>query len=73
MMKGEGRMKFSVGDIVKMKKQHPCGSDEWEVLRIGADFRIKCVKCGRMVMITRVDFEKNVKKMIKSAESGENL
>ncbi len=64
-------MKFNIGDIVKMKKQHPCGSDEWEILRIGADFRIKCTKCGRMVMLTRVDFEKGVKKIVTRKENVE--
>ncbi|KPU42906.1 hypothetical protein OXPF_36750 [Oxobacter pfennigii] len=58
--------KFYVGDIVQMRKQHPCGSFEWEVLRIGADFRIKCVSCGRQVMLPRPKFEKGVKKVIKS-------
>ena len=53
---------FQVGDIVKTRKQHPCGSDEWEVMRTGADFRIKCLKCGRQTWITRVKFEKAVKK-----------
>lgn len=60
-------MNFSVGDIVQMKKQHPCGSNEWEVLRVGIDFRIKCCGCGHMVMLPRTKFEKNVKKTIKQA------
>ena len=37
---------YEVGDIVKLKKQHPCGSSEWEILRVGADFRLKCTGCG---------------------------
>ena len=57
-------MDFSVGDIVQMKKPHPCGSKEWEILRTGIDFRIKCLKCGHMVMLTRQKFEKSVKKTI---------
>lgn len=60
-------MNFSVGDIVQMKKTHPCGSNEWEVLRVGMDFRMKCCGCGRMVMLPRAKFEKNVKKIVKSA------
>ena len=56
-------MDFNLGDIVKMKKAHPCGSDEWEILRVGADFRIKCMGCGHLVMLPRVKFEKNVKKV----------
>jgi hypothetical protein len=49
-----------------MKKQHPCGSYEWEVLRLGADIKIKCVGCGRLVMLPRSKFQKGVKKIIKS-------
>lgn len=58
--------KFYLGDIVQMKKQHPCGSYEWEVLRLGADVKIKCVGCGRLVMLPRSKFQKGVKKIIKS-------
>lgn len=58
--------KFYLGDIVQMKKQHPCGSYEWEVLRLGADIKIKCVGCGRLVMLPRSKFQRGVKKIIKS-------
>ena len=54
---------YEVGDIVKMKKKHPCGSDEWEILRIGIDFKMKCCGCGHMVMLPRVKVEKNIKKI----------
>lgn len=54
-------MDIHVGDILKMKKKHPCGSSEWEVLRIGADFRLKCTGCGHQIMIPRVKAEKNVR------------
>ena len=43
---------YEVGDIVKLKKKHPCGSFEWEILRVGADFRLKCTGCGHQIMIT---------------------
>ena len=56
-------MDVRVGDILEMKKQHPCGSHEWEVLRIGADFRIKCVGCGHQIMIPRKTLEKSVKEI----------
>ena len=46
-------MVYEVGDIVKLKKPHPCGSHEWEILRVGADFRLKCVGCGHQVMMAR--------------------
>ncbi len=58
-------MDVQVGDILKMKKQHPCGSSEWEVLRIGADFRLKCCGCQHMVMIPRVKAEKNIKEIFR--------
>jgi hypothetical protein len=59
-------MKYYVGDIVKMRKVHPCGGMDWEVLRVGMDFRIKCQKCKRVVMLSRPEFEKAVKSVIKS-------
>jgi hypothetical protein len=57
---------FNLGDIVEMKKQHPCGSYEFEVIRLGADIKIKCNGCGRIVMIPRSKFVKGAKKIIKS-------
>lgn len=51
-------MDIQVGDVVTLKKQHPCGSREWEVLRIGADFRLKCAGCGHQIMIARRLVEK---------------
>lgn len=66
-------MDFSVGDVVYMKKEHPCGTHEWEVLRVGIDFRIRCVKCGRLVMLPRVKFEKSVKKIISKADNSKNI
>jgi hypothetical protein len=55
---------FKVGDVVEMKKKHPCGENKWEVLRIGADFRIKCLGCSHQVMITRSKFEKAIKNIV---------
>lgn len=63
-------MDIQVGDILTMKKKHPCGSDRWEVRRTGADFRLRCLGCGREVMGPRSGFEKNVKKIERPA-SGE--
>ena len=60
---------YEVGDIVKMKKKHPCGSFEWEILRVGADFRLKCMGCGHMVMVTRQLVEKNTRGLRKPDES----
>ncbi len=56
-------MEIQVGDILRLKKQHPCGSKEWEVLRIGADFRLKCLGCEHQIMIARKTLEKNVKEI----------
>lgn len=55
------KMDIQLGDILKLKKQHPCGSREWEVLRVGADFRLKCMGCGHQIMIARRVLEKNIK------------
>lgn len=62
-------MQFEIGDIVKLKKKHPCGSFEWEVLRVGADFRLKCFECGHQIMIARRLVEKNVKEIRKKLDS----
>lgn len=50
-----------VGDRVRMRKPHPCGGQEWEVIRIGADIRLRCLTCDRRVMLPRSKFEKRVK------------
>ena len=61
-------VQYSIGDIVQTRKQHPCGNDKWEIIRVGADFKIKCLNCGRVVMFDRENFEKRVKKILKSYE-----
>lgn len=60
-------MDIQVGNIVKLKKQHPCGSREWEVLRVGADFRLKCLGCGHQIMVPRTLVEKNVREIREKA------
>lgn len=59
---------FGLGDIVKMKKPHPCGSSEWEITRVGADIKIKCQGCGRVVMLDREVFLKRAAKIVKKAQ-----
>lgn len=54
-------MDINLGDIIKLKKAHPCGSREWEVLRVGMDFRLKCLGCGHQIMIPRKQAEKNIR------------
>jgi len=56
---------YQIGSIVVMKKQHPCGTNEWEITRLGMDIKIKCIACGRTVMIPRIEFNKKLKKVIK--------
>lgn len=60
-------MDYNIGDIVKTKKQHPCGSKEWEVTRVGVDFKLKCIGCGHVVMLPR---EKALKIITKKIEKG---
>ncbi len=55
---------YSIGSIVEMKKAHPCGTNNWEITRVGADIKIKCTNCGRTVMIPRIEFNKKIKKVI---------
>ena len=59
-------MLLHLGDVVKMRKPHPCGSDLWVITRVGADIKIKCQGGGRVVMLERPDFEKRLKKIISS-------
>lgn len=60
-------MEIAVGNIVKLKKKHPCGSQEWEVLRVGADFRLKCLGCGHQIMVPRKLVEKNARQIREKA------
>lgn len=62
------RLNYEVGDIVKLKKAHPCGSQEWEILRVGADFRLKCMGCGRQIMTARKLVEKNTRGLRKAGD-----
>lgn len=59
-------MEYKLNDIVVMKKVHPCGSSEFEIIRLGADIKIKCLKCGHVIMIPRIDFNKKIKKVIEN-------
>ncbi|MBR5659407.1 MAG: DUF951 domain-containing protein [Lachnospiraceae bacterium] len=54
-------MEFQVGEIITLKKGHPCGSNAWEILRVGMDFRLKCTGCGRQIMVPRKLVEKNLR------------
>lgn len=59
---------YELGDIVTLKKKHPCGSNQWEILRTGADFRLKCLGCSRQVMVARKLVEKNTRNLQKKSQ-----
>ena len=61
---------YNLGDIVSMKKPHPCGYNRWEIVRVGADIKIKCLgeNCGRVVMLSRRDFNKSLKSVLEHAD-----
>lgn len=56
---------IQIGDILKFKKNHPCGGFTWKVLRIGIDFKLECTTCKRVIMISRLDALKRIKEVIK--------
>lgn len=60
-------MELELGDVVQLKKKHPCGSDKWTVIRVGADIKVKCLGCSHIVMLGREEFEKRVKKILEHA------
>lgn len=60
-------MDINVGDSLKLKKQHPCGSFQWKVLRVGMDFRLQCEGCGHQIMIPRKQAEKSIRQVIRNA------
>lgn len=55
---------YSLNDIVKMKKTHPCGEDRWRIIRTGMDVKIRCLKCGRIVMLPHEEFIKKAKRIV---------
>lgn len=61
-----------VGDILEMKKPHPCGGKTFLVLRSGMDFKLRCTSCGHEVMVPRVKIEKNIRKITREDKSAEN-
>ncbi|WCN37880.1 DUF951 domain-containing protein [Aneurinibacillus uraniidurans] len=65
------RKVFGLGDVVEMKKPHPCGTNRWKIIRMGMDIRVKCLGCEHSVMIPRVKFEKRLKKIVETAKPEE--
>ena len=64
-------MLLNIGDLVKMHKAHPCGNDLWRITYVGADVKMRCEKCCRIVMLDRPTFEKRMKKIVESAAEAE--
>ncbi len=60
---------FGLNDVVEMKKQHPCGTNKWQIIRMGMDVRIKCLGCERSILIPRREFTKKLKRILKKAEN----
>lgn len=60
--------KFEVGDVVSLKKAHPCGENRWEIMRTGVDFKLKCLGCNRQIWITRIEFERRVRKILNNGK-----
>ncbi len=60
---------FAIGDVVRMRKPHPCGGYEWEVARLGADIGARCVKCEHRILLSRSAFEKRVKSVVSRARA----
>ena len=58
---------YDLHDIVEMKKPHPCGENRWEIIRMGMDIKIQCTKCGRLIMLQRLEFDKKMKKVLEKA------
>lgn len=65
------RKQFQLGDVVQMKKAHPCGTNEMEIIRMGMDIRVKCLGCQHSVLIPRAKFESKMKKVLRSAPKAE--
>ncbi len=63
-------LKLLIGDVVRTRKTHPCGSDQWEIVRLGADIGIRCLGCGRLVLMPRVKLERRIKEFVRRGSDG---
>lgn len=63
-----GPMTLAVGDVVQMRKPHPCGGDTWRIVRVGADIGIRCLRCDRKVLLPRAECERRIKRFVSRAE-----
>jgi hypothetical protein len=64
--------RYEIGQHLQLKKRHPCGQDQWEVIRLGADVKLRCTGCGRMVFLEREELLKRTKKVIITGDKGTN-
>ena len=64
----QNKMGYKLGTKVIMKKQHPCGANLWEIIRLGADIKIKCLNCNRSLFMPRIEFNKKIKKIVLDEE-----
>jgi hypothetical protein len=63
-------MDLRVGDVVRLKKPHPCGGFEWQIVRVGADIGLRCQTCGRRILVARSKIEKRIKQVIPAGDAG---
>lgn len=63
-------LELRMGDVLKLKKPHPCGSDQWQVVRLGADIGVRCLGCGRQVLLNRFYLERRVKAVVSTGQPG---
>ena len=70
-MKQSEPVPFAVGDVVRLKKPHPCGGYDWTVVRLGADIGVKCLRCGRRVLLPRRDLERRLKQFLEREPGGD--
>jgi len=64
--------KYEIGQLLQLKKKHPCGEDKWEIVRLGADVKLKCSGCGRMVFLEREELTRRTKKILGRSEEKDN-
>lgn len=62
------KLEFDIGDVVRLRKKHPCGGGEWEVISLGVDIRIKCLKCQRYILLERGIFERRVRSIVSKCD-----
>lgn len=63
-------MNLCVGDVARLKKPHPCGGFEWQIVRVGADIGLRCLTCGRRILVARSKIEKRIKQLIPAEDAG---